>query len=704
MPNNPEPTSSRSKFSSYLKDFRQRIKSGETSTGKGSAAARDAIYKDTTRSPLGRHQTARPFFKLFVEFTKLLRAYWLVIALALCTLSISTLMGLLPVYGTKIIIDSVLGDKQLVLPWDAVHIQMPENKRTGLLFVVLGMIAVAVASVTVGMWGRWQMTRIGQLLRARLRKRVFDHVMRLPLHRVYDLKSGGAVSMLREDAGGVGELVFGMLYNPWQAVVQLLGILFILLWTDWRMFLASMLFIPFVYFTHRTWIGKIRPLFNDIRSTRQGIDAHATETFGGMRVVRGFSRQRHEAGKYTNRNHFMVRQELLSWWWGRTIDIAWMLFMPMATAGLFFYGGLRVIEDSERVRADLMPAASALTVGDLVMFLAYLGWLLGPLHTLVGSATTLQNSLAGLDRILNILAETSDMPHRPGLRRLDRSAPPGAIEFINVGYTYPASNPYKPKEKPALPLPVGAAPEPAPEPEKPKENKPVLTNLNFRVEPGQMIAFVGRSGAGKTTLCNMVARFYDPTTGQITYDGTDLKDIDLLSYRSLLGIVEQDTFLFDGTIAQNISYSRPTATLEEVISAAKQANADEFIQAINDGYEARIGERGVKLSGGQRQRLSIARAILADPRVLILDEATSNLDSHSERLIQASLQLLMKGRTSFVIAHRLSTIMHADKIIVLDQGAIKEIGTHQELMNNSGAYREMVDVQTRVPDQVLNQE
>jgi ATP-binding cassette, subfamily B, bacterial len=696
MPNNPEPTSSRSRFTTYLKEFRARIKSGDTSSGKN-AEARDAIYKDTTRSGTGKYSTARPFRILFWEFIKLLRKWWLIIAIALCTLSLSTLMGLLPVYGTKIIIDSVLGDKPLVLPWDAVHVTMPANKRTGLMLVVVGMILVAAASVSVGMWGRWQMTRIGQLLRARMRKRVFDHVMRLPLHRVYDLKSGGAVSMLREDAGGVGELVFGMLYNPWAAVVQLMGILFILLWTDWRMFLASMLFIPFVYFTHRTWIAKIRPLFNDIRSTRQGIDAHATETFGGMRVVRGFSRQRHEAGKYTNRNHFMVRQELLSWWWGRTIDIAWMLFMPVATAGLFFYGGLRVLEDADKVHAGLMAPAAALTVGDLVMFLAYLGWLLGPLHTLVGSATTLQNSLAGLDRILNILSETSDMPQKPGLRRLDRAHPPGAIEFIGVSYAYPVSTPYKGKDKPGTPAPTT-------EPEKPKENKPVLHDISFRVEPGQMIAFVGRSGAGKTTLCNMVARFYDPTLGKITYDGTDLRDIDLLSYRSLLGIVEQDTFLFDGSIAQNISYSRPTASREEVIAAAKQANADEFIQAIAEGYDARIGERGVKLSGGQRQRLSIARAILADPRVLILDEATSNLDSHSERLIQASLQLLMKGRTSFVIAHRLSTIMHASQIIVLDQGAIKEVGTHQELMNNSGAYREMVDVQTRVPEQVLNQE
>jgi ATP-binding cassette subfamily B protein/subfamily B ATP-binding cassette protein MsbA len=212
-----------------------------------------------------------------------------------------------------------------------------------------------------------------------------------------------------------------------------------------------------------------------------------------------------------------------------------------------------------------------------------------------------------------------------------------------------------------------------------------------------MIALVGPSGAGKTTLCNLVARFYDPTAGSISLDGTDLRDISVDSYRRLLGIVEQDTFLFDGTIADNIAYGRRNATRDEIQRAAELANAHEFIAKLDAGYDSLIGERGVKLSGGQRQRLTIARAILADPKILILDEATSNLDTESERLIQGSLRTLMQGRTSFVIAHRLSTIAHADRILVLENGRIIEQGRHDELMQQSGRYRAMVDLQTSPP-------
>ena len=299
-----------------------------------------------------------------------------------------------------------------------------------------------------------------------------------------------------------------------------------------------------------------------------------------------------------------------------------------------------------------------------MMFLVYLAMLLEPIAVLATSATQLQNNLSGFDRVLDLLAEPREMVSRPGAIAVSKATVRGRVTLEGVGFTYPSAE------------------------------TEVLQGIDLDVPPGSVVALVGRSGAGKTTLCNLIARFYDPTQGRIKLDGVDLRDIDVESYRHILGIVEQDVFLFDGTVAENIAYASRRPSMAEVEHAARVANADEFIEELPDRYETLIGERGVRLSGGQRQRLAIARAVLADPAIFILDEATSNLDSKSERLIQSALTILMQGRTSFVIAHRLSTVRAADRILVLEGGSVVEAGSHDELLALDGAYREMVELQS----------
>lgn len=618
-----------------------------------------------------KHARTRTFAQLFVLFLGHLRGYRATIATALVLSGIGLGFGLIAPYLSKVAIDSAV-DGHPYPDFIATAVPWTKSPWTMLSLLACTIIALQVFRVVIQTYSRWQATKVSQKMRVQLRRKMFQHALRLPLHRIYHYKSGGMASIIREDAGSVATLVFSMLYNPWGALVQIVGILVILGVSDWRMLAGALLLAPVMFFAHRLWIARIRPLWRDIRTTRSRIEAEVTETFSGIRVVRGFSRQRTESSNFASNIDFMARQEILSWWWSRAVDIIWQMLIPTALAGVLWYVGWRILQDREAIAAGKMTLEEALTVGDLFMFLWYLGSLLEPMAQLASTATQFQDALAGLDRTTDVLEEPTESHRISGKPTVVPSQVDGRIEFENVTFTYPGAS------------------------------EPAVREISLSAEPGQTVALVGRSGAGKSTVCNLVARFYEPDMGNILLDGQNTANYDVESYRRLLAIVEQDIFLFDGTVADNIRYGRRDASEEQVADAAQRAYAAEFIAELDNGYDTWIGERGVKLSGGQRQRLAIARALLADPRILILDEATSNLDTQSEQLIQRSLNELLASRTSFVIAHRLSTITHADQILVMDEGRIIEYGTHEQLIEQSGRYREMVHMQLQQPMQEVS--
>ncbi|MGV3485249.1 MAG: ABC transporter ATP-binding protein [Planctomycetaceae bacterium] len=632
---------SRRRFARYRQMVRER--NARPDTRAEPAASQDG---DT----LKRGHRQRTFLVLLKQFLQLVRGHWGSIAVALTLSTIAIALRLVPPYGTKLAIDCVLTHPAKPLPaWLQVTAQ-PLSPLGLLVAIAVVVVGITVVATIVGLMSRWMATKAVNKAQVSIRRRVFEHAIQLPLQRIYEMKSGGVASLIREDAGGIAELIFSLLYNPWRAIVQFCGSIVILMLVDWKLMVGGLLLLPAVWLTHRTWISRVRPLFKDIRKQRQRIDANATETFGGIRVVRTFARGHSESRRFIGEGDFLVRQQLYTWWWTRIIELVWEVVIPLASTALLLYGGYQILQGE-------------LTIGELMMFLVYLTMLLDPLATLAGSAVSFQNNLAGLDRVLDVLEQPAEFPSRPGAVALRRSQTAGAISIRGVSFAYPGSA------------------------------NPVLQGIDLEVEAGQTVALVGRSGAGKTTLTNLIARFYDPDAGSILLDGRDLRDIQLQSYRRLLGIVEQDVFLFDGTVRENIAYARANSSEDDIITAAQAAAADEFIRVLPEGYETIIGERGVKLSGGQRQRIAIARAILADPTILILDEATSNLDSESERLIQASLKELLRNRTAFVIAHRLSTIREADKIVVIEGGRIVQVGTHQQLVDRPGHYQDMIFLQ-----------
>jgi ATP-binding cassette subfamily B protein/subfamily B ATP-binding cassette protein MsbA len=508
-------------------------------------------------------------------------------------------------------------------------------------------VTVVVVSALVGLLKDYRQRILNVRVMLSLRRTLFERLLHLPLPKLWDMKTGGILSRLTGDVDTTTGLMQMAIVSPAISVIRVAIAIAILLRLNWRLALMALAIIPGAMLMSFVWARRIRPIYRTMRKDAEIIDGRVGETFSGIRVVRAFGRELRELLEYMIGRHMVLRKELFAnrrelWLW-----TSWGLLISSVNVIIVWYGGY-------------LNVAGRASIGDIMAFQWYTFLLLNPVWNIVNSFSELQRSLAAMERVFEMLALAPDKPDRPDA--VDAPRVVHQIEFDRVDFEY-------------------------------RENRPVVSDFSIKVGGGTVVALVGRSGAGKTTVTDLVARFHDPTRGRILVNDTDIRDFKLKTYRDLLALVQQDVFLFDGSVRDNIAYGRHDATADEVETAARQANAHEFIVRLPDGYDTFVGERGVKLSGGQQQRLAIARAILKSPQILILDEATSNLDTESEQLIQAAMATLLAGRTTFIIAHRLSTVRRADLILLMEDGRIVERGTHAQLMDARGLYFDMVQRQ-----------
>jgi subfamily B ATP-binding cassette protein MsbA len=555
-------------------------------------------------------------------------------------LVVSRTAGMVLPASTKFLIDEVIGNGRVeLLKW----IALAAGGAT--------LINAATSfSLTVLLGGA------GQRAIADLRRRVQRHVGRLPVSYYENHKSGELISRIMTDAEGIRNLVgtgfVQMVGGLFSAFIALL----VLMWLNWRLTSLTLLFLMVFGVVMVIGFSRLRPIFRERGKINAEVTGRLTESLGGIRVVKAYTSEKREERTFTVGAHRLLRNVAKS-----MVGVS-----AIVSLSTLIFGVVGVVMSIVGAREVL---AGRMTVGDIFMFVMFTGLLVRPLMQMSNIGTQFTEAFAGLDRIREVLSEEAE-DEISGSTALD--AVDGHITFEEVDFEY---NP----------------------------DQPVLRRVSFDAPAGSTTALVGSSGAGKSTVISLVMGFRHPKDGRVTVDGRDLRDVRMDDYRRHIAVVLQDDFLFDGTIAENIGYGKPGATREDVERAGRLARCEEFISGFDDGYDTVIGERGVKLSGGQRQRVSIARATLADPRILILDEATSSLDSENEAAIQEGFKRLKQGRTSFVIAHRLSTIRNADQILVMEDGEIVERGTHDELLARAGRYRELYEKQYDLEmDQFIN--
>ncbi|MED0675445.1 ABC transporter ATP-binding protein [Aneurinibacillus thermoaerophilus] len=525
----------------------------------------------------------------------------------------------------------------------------PDDKMKNLFYVMVTVFFIfTVLRWPIEYWRQYLAQSVSNTVLYDIRNRAFDHIQKLSLRYFHNHRAGEVISRVINDVEQTKSFIDTGLMNIWLDLVTLLIALGIMFSMDGWLTLVAICMFPLYGFSVKYFYSRLRHLTRVRSQALATLQAHLHERVQGIPVIKSFTLEDHEQKQFDKRNRNFLAKALEHTSWNAKTFAVVNTVTDIAPLLVIMVAGYRVIQGE-------------LTVGALVAFYAYLDRLYAPLRRLVNSSTTLTQAFASMDRVFEFMDEKYDVTDSPGAHKL----PPveGRVTFENVYFRYA------------------------------EDGEDVLKGINLTVEPGETVAFVGASGGGKSSLISLIPRFYDVREGSVRVDGYDVRDVTMRSLRSQIGVVLQDNILFSDSIRENILMGNPEATEKEMVEAAKAANAHDFIIELPNGYDTEIGERGVKLSGGQKQRIAIARVFLKNPRILIFDEATSALDLESEHLIQQSLERLAHNRTTFIVAHRLSTITHADKIVLIEDGQIKEEGTHQELMNKQGAYYKLFTVQ-----------
>jgi ATP-binding cassette, subfamily B, bacterial len=592
-----------------------------------------------------------------IRITDILYPHLLPLSLAFIAVIGESITDLLEPWPLKVVFDYVFGSKRMP-DWLAYFVSfIGDDKFSTLNFAVLAVIVIALFGAISSYFEKYLTTSVGQWVMHDLRRVLYSHIQRLSLSYHDQRRTGDLISRVTSDIDAVQSLISNVLLGMLVNVLTLLGMMLVMLYLNWQFTLIALAVAPGLFWVVYHYTRRIKQASRAVRRKEGEVVSVLEEVLSSIRVVKAFAREDYEQERFEKESRESVERALEARSVKAKLAPLVEVIVACGTCLVLWYGARLVMTGS-------------LTSGELLVFLLYLGKMYKPMRELSKMTDTISKADVGWERIREVLENEMQVRDARGAK----PAPPfkGEIEFDHVSFSYDA-------------------------------NARVLQDLSLEIEPGQVAALVGPTGAGKTTIVSLLPRFYDQTSGAIKIDGRDIRSFKIKSLRRQISFVLQEALLFRATVAQNIAYGKPEATEEEIVRAAKLANADEFIDRMPEGYDTMIGERGVTLSGGQRQRITIARAIIRNAPILVLDEPSAGLDAASEKLVFDALENLMAGKTSIVIAHRLATVMRADVIFVIDKGRVVEQGTHAELLENGGLYARLYELQFRGEEEKSNE-